>query len=94
MPSPRWRVFPFSGADAGVEMQLSPFLWEEILHWASLTAPADRDQPGPVPKSLVESQSLLVSGGCCMAAWWMLHSTPRTPLHNPSALQQLLIKGS
>ena len=94
MPSSCWQIFPSSGADAGVEMQLSLFLWEEILHRASLTAPAARDQPGPVPKRLAESQSLSVAGGCCMAAWWMLHSTPRTPLHNPPALQQLLIKGS
>lgn len=45
-------------------------------------------------KSLAESQGPSVAGGFCMAAWWMLHSTPCAPLRNPLALQRLLIKGS
>lgn len=47
-------IFPTLGADAGVEIQLSLILWEEIPPRASPAAPADRDQPGPVPKSLAE----------------------------------------
>lgn len=62
-------------------MQLSPSLWEEILHRASLPGLADREQPGPVPKSLVESQPVggwrLLHGSTVDAAQHALHAAPQ-----------------